>query len=230
MSLSSTRVGGIAGLGFVGIVLSVNIIQAAAHAPMAGASRSDVLDYYADAGAAATVGTGLAPLVWLALVLFAGGVVAALRRHEQLSGDSWSLVGLVGAVMQNALFAGVIATNAAMAIGSLSDDATWAVWQVHNAFFHLNTMSLAIVLLSISIGAGRAGLILGWQRTLGLVAAAAMTMAAVTTPAAMDGHPVGLIGFAGFLLWLVWVGSVSVRLLRVSTPAPAAQTTLVGAH
>jgi hypothetical protein len=233
MSFSSIRVGGLAGLAFVGTVFTVNIIQAASHQPMAGASRAEVVEHYADAGVAAALGTALAPLAWLALLVFAGGVVAALRRHEQRSGDGWSLVGLVGAVMQNALFAGVVATQAAMATGSLSDDATWALWQLHNALFTLNAMSLAIVLLAVSVGAYRAGLIRGWQRTLGFVGAAAMTVAAVTTPVAIDGNPVGLIGFAGFLVWLVWLGSVSVRLLRVSAPAPAAETTeatLVGTH
>lgn len=235
MALSSIRTGGLAGLAFVGTVLTVNIIHGATHQPMAGASRSEVLEHFADAGVATHLGTVLAPLAWIALVLFAGGVVAAVRGHEQRSGDTWSLVGLVGAVMQNAIFAGVVASQAALATGSLSDDAAWALWQLHNGLFALNAMSLTIVLLAVSVGAFRAGLITRWQRTLGLVAAACLGIAAATTPLAMDGHPVGLVGFAGFLLWLVWIGSISVRLLRspasapvASVPAPSAE--LAAAH
>ena len=224
MSLSSTRVGGLAGMVFVGTVLTVNIIQGSSHQPMAGASRSEVLEHFADAGIAADLGTSLAPLAWISLVLFAGGVVAALRRHEHASGDTWPLVGLVGAVMQNAIFAGVVATQAAMATGALSDDATWALWQLHNGLFSLNAMSLVIVLLALSVGAHRAGLIAAWQRRLGFVAAASMAVTAVATPVAMEGHPVGMVGFAGFLLWLVWLGSVSMRLLRSRTTVEASPT------
>ena len=230
MSISSIRAGGIAGLVFVGTVLTVNIIQGVSHQPMAGATRTEVLEHFADAGPATDLGTALAPLAWLSLVLFAGGVVAALRRHEQDSGDSWSLVGLVGAVMQNAIFAGVVASQAALATGSLSDDATWALWQLHNGLFTLNAMSLAIVLLAVSVGAGRAGLITAWQRKLGLTAAALMGVAAAATPLAMDGHPLGLAGFAGFLLWLVWVGCVSSRLLRTARPAPVVPVAMAAAH
>ena len=59
---------------------------------------------------------------------------------------------------------------------------------------------LAIVLLSFSIGGFRAGLIRGWQKKVGLVAAATMAAAAVVTPLSLDGSPVGLLGFGGFLL------------------------------
>ena len=154
------------------------------------------------------------PVAWITLILFAAGVVAALRPHERLSGDTWSLAGFGGVVMQSAIFPGVVATQAALSWGTLSDESAWALWQVHNGLFTLNTMSLAIVLLSFSIGGSRAGLIRGWQKKVGLVAAATMAAAAVLTPLSLDGSPVGLLGFGGFILWLVFIASTSVRLLR----------------
>ena len=41
-----------------------------------------------------------------------------------------------------------------------------------------------------------------------------MAAAAVLTPLTLDGSPVGLVGFGGFLLWLVFIASTSLRLLR----------------
>jgi hypothetical protein len=214
MFMSSRRVGGLAGLGFVATVLTVNIIQGVVGQPMAGASKSDMLEFYADNRGVLDLVTGTAPIAWVTLILFAAGVVAALRPHERLSGDTWSLAGFGGVVMQSAIFPGVVATQAALSSGTLSDDSAWALWQVHNGLFTLNTMSLAIVLLSFSIGGSRAGLIRGWQKKVGLVAAATMAAAAVLTPLSLDGSPVGLLGFGGFILWLVFIASTSVRLLR----------------
>jgi len=219
MYTSSRRVGGLAGLGFVATVLTVNIIQGAVGQPMAGASKSEMLAFYADNRGVLDLVTGAAPLAWITLILFAAGVVAALRPHERLSGDTWSLAGFGGVVMQSAIFPGVVATQAALASG-VSDDSAWALWQVHNGLFTLNAMSLAIVLVSFSIGGSRSGLISGWQKKVGLVAAALLAVAAVLTPLTLDGSPVGLLGFGGFLLWLVFIASTSLRLLRGDAVRP----------
>jgi hypothetical protein len=64
---------------------------------------------------------------------------------------------------------------------------------------------------------------------MGLVAAAAMTVAAMTSPWAGHGGALGMIRFAGFVLWLVWIVTYGVRLVRtdqrtdeVSAPQPMA--------
>jgi hypothetical protein len=217
MSISSRKVGGFSGLAFVVTVLIVNIIQGATGHPMAGAAKGDVFDFYADNGGMVGVINAVSPIVWFALIFFAGGVVAAARSHERSSGDSWSLVGLGGTVMQNAIFAGVIATEAVLASGELSQDAGWAVWYLHSALFSLNTMALAIVLVALSVGAARAGLIPAWHRTLGLASAAALAASSMATPLNLEGSPTALIGLAGFIGWLVWIGATSLRLLRPAT-------------
>lgn len=148
--------------------------------------------------------------------MFAAGVVAAIRPHERRSGDSWSLVALAGAVMQNAIFASVVAIQTTLGVADLTGDVAWGLWQVHNALFTLNTASLVIVLVSVSVGGRRAGLLRAWQRTLGLVAASLLVVAGVTTPVSLDGHPIGMLGLVGFLLWIAFIVSVSVRLLRGS--------------
>ena len=214
--MSSRRFGGFAGLVFLSAVLPVNIILGAVHLPRAGASKSDVLTFFADHEVAIGVSTALATIAWFALASYAAGIVAAVRNHERSSGDSWSLLALGGAVMQNAIFASVTAMQAALGLAALSDDFTWGLWQVHNALFALNGAALALVLVGGSVGGYRAGLLARWQRTVGLVAASALFASALLTPVTLDGHPLGMVGLAGFLLWLTWIASVSVSLLRGS--------------
>ena len=214
--MSSRRFGGFAGLLFIATVLPANIILGSTGLPRAGASRSEVLGYFADHSVAVGATTALATIAWLALPMYAAGVVAAVRGHERVSGDSWSLVGLAGTVMQNAIFASVVGIQAALGVAALSDDVAWGLWQVHNALFTLNTASLAIVLVSISIGGRRAGLLRGWQHKLGLTSASLLAASAALTAVTLDGHPVSLLGLAGFLMWLVWIAAVSVALLRPS--------------
>lgn len=212
--MSSRRIGGLAGLVFVSVVAIVNILLGSAQAPQAGASKAEVLAFLADHGSVVAVATSLATVVWVALAVFSAGVVAAVRGHERSSGDSWSLLTIGGAIMQNSVFAMVVAIQVTVSVGGLSDDLVWGLWRLHDAVFSLNGASLAIVLVGGSIGAHRAGLLTGWQRTLGLVAATALFASAFLTPFTLDGHPVGLVGLAGFLMWLVWIASVSVALLR----------------
>ena len=212
--MSSRRLGGFAGFVFLSVVISVNIILGAVGLPRAGAAKAEVLAFFADHDAVIGVTTSMATIVWLALAIFTAGIVAAVRSHERTSGESWSLLALGGAIMQNAIFTGVAALQVTVGIAALSDDVTWGLWQVHNALFSLNGAALAIVLVGGSVGGHRAGLLAGWQRSLGLVAASALFASAVLTPFTLDGHAVGTVGLAGFLMWLVWIASVSASLLR----------------
>jgi len=224
----SRRVGGLAGLGFVALVGSVNIILGSAGMPQAGASPAEVHEFFADHDGAVTAASSMATLVWVCLAVFAAGLVARLRHEQPERVESWPLLGLAGALMQNAIFAGVVGTQVVLASGTLSDDSFWAVWQLHNALFTLNGTSLALILLAFSVAGLRAGFIQRWHGGLGLTAAGVLAISSFTTPWHTDAEVLGLIGLAGFLMWLVWIGTYSVALLRggrVATPSvpPAVQ-------
>jgi hypothetical protein len=219
MNLSSIRVGGLAALGFAGLVMVVNIILGTAGMPQPGATPEEVQEFFAASGAGVGVATALAPIAWILLPVFAAGVAAAARRRSIAQGDAWPLVGLGAAVMQNCLFGGVVATQAVLAAGGLSADVEWGLWQLHTALFSLNAVSLAIIMASLSLAGVRTGLIRRWHATLGFVSAAAMTLVSVTTPLHMDGGPLGLLGLVGFLAWVVWLATYGVALLRASEDA-----------
>ena len=152
--------------------------------------------------------------------MFAAGAVARLRRAPQEAVESWPLLGLAGVFMQNALFAVVVGTQLVLATADLSDDSAWALWQLHNALFTLNGSSLAIILLSFSIAGLRAGLIRRWHGALGLTAAGVLALSSFTTPFHADVEPLAMIGLAGFVMWLVWITTYALVLLRGDrTPA-----------
>lgn len=210
----SRRLGGLAGLGFVGLVGTVNIILGSAGLPRSSASRADVQEFFATNADVVALTCSLATLVWLCLPLFAAGIVARLRRAPVEQVESWPLLGLAGVIMQNAIFAGVVGTQVLLANADLSDDSAWAVWQLHNALFTLNGTSLALILLSLSVAGLRSGLVRRWHGRLGLVAAAVLATSSFTTPFHDDVEALSLIGLVGFVLWLVWVVTYSLVLLR----------------
>ena len=216
MSFTSQRAGGLAGIGFGLVVLTVNIILGSAGQPFAGAPKQEVLDFFATSESVVRLGSAFAPLAWIFLGVFAAGVAAATRRASVARADGWALVGLVGAAMQNSLFAVVVACQLVLVNGDLSTDVAWGVWELHNAVFLLNALSLAVIMLSLSIAGLRSGLIRAWHGRLGLVAGGVMTIAAVTSPWAADGGALAMLGFAGFLMWLVWIITYGVTLVRRS--------------
>src|SRR5688572_3080189 len=119
----SRRLGGLAGLGFVALVGSVNIILGSAGLPQAGASRSEVEDFFASSSDAVVLASSIATLVWLCLPEFAAGLVTRLRRAPAEEVEAWPLLGLGAVIMQNAIFAGVVGTQVVLATSDLSSDA-----------------------------------------------------------------------------------------------------------
>lgn len=217
------RLGGLAGLAFVGLVGSVNIILGSAGMPQAGASRTEVADFFATSSGTVMLASSLATLVWLCLPVFATGLVARLRRADPDRVESWPLLGLGAVIMQNAIFAGVVGTQVVLATTDITGDAAWAVWQLHNALFTLNGSALALVLVAFSVAGLRAGLIRAWHGRVGLAAAAVLAFSSFTTPWHDDAPATGMIGLLGFLLWLVWVVTYSLVLVRDTTPATTTQ-------
>ena len=214
----SRRLGGLAGLSFIALVGSVNIILGAAGMPRAGATRAEVETFFADHGDVVALVCSMATLVWLCLGVFGAGLVARLRQEDPERVESWPLLGLGGVIMQNTLFAGVVGTQVVLGAAELSDDSRWLVWQLHNALFTLNGTSLAIILLAFSVAGLRAGLIRRWHAGVGLTAAAVLQLSSLTTPFHEDSELLASFGVLGFVLWLVWVTTYSLVLLRRTPP------------
>ena len=210
----SRRLGGLAGLAFVGLVGSVNIILGSTGLPRAGASQAQVEQYFVDHGAASAAAASIATVVWLCLAVFGAGLVARLRQEDPTMVESWPLLGLAAVFMQNAIFTAVVATQVALGSESLSAESHWLAWQLHNALFTLNGSSLALILLAFSVAGLRCGLIRRWHAGLGLTAAVLLASSSFTTPFHEEIEALGALGLVGFVLWLVWVATYSLVLLR----------------
>jgi hypothetical protein len=225
----SRRLGGAAGLAFIGLVGSANLILGAAGMPRTGASAVEVREFFATHADAVALSSSIATLVWVALPVFAAGIVARLRHSSEEGIESWPLLGLAAVLMQNTVFAGVVAVQVALATADLSDDSAWALWQVHNALFTLNGTSLALIMLGFSVAGLRGGLIRAWHARLGLTAAVVLALSSFTTPFHAELESLGLLGLVGFVMWLVWVATYAVALLRGRDRSTTATAQLVGA-
>lgn len=218
--MSLQRLAGASGLVFVTLVTVANLAQGAAGRPFGDPEEagylSDYLAYYADGGWVLTLLGFVLPFVWVGLALFAVGLTVALVRSEwRQAGEAWSLLGLAGVVMQNAIFPVVVAMDAGQ-FRFVADEGTMdlSLHHAHEVLFGLNSISLAIALVGFSAAMVRARAGVRWLPRIGFVAAALLGISTMNLGfssglAVFDG-----VGLLGFVLWLVFIAASSVWLLR----------------
>lgn len=216
-----SRLAGVGALGFVTIVLGTNIVLEAGDPPDRGASPAEVAAFFTEHAGAVRYGAALAGLAWVLIAVFAAGAFQRIAPVERERGEAWSAVGVIGVAMLTVMFSAVIATRLALVA-----DPGLGLWQLHNAFFIVNNVSLVVTLVGFSVGGLRTATIRPWHATLGLISATMIATAVVIGSVTATGGPGGLslIGFAGWLLWLVWLGTFGVVLLR--NPARSRQLTM----
>lgn len=212
------RLAGTGGLVFAATVLAQNLIRASA--PGFGAGPAQVTTYFLHHRAAVLVPLGLFPAEMIALFAF----VAAVRARADREESRWQAsMGTLGAATIAALFALVNITEIVLAAkaGQLaaSPAVIQALWAVHAAAFGLDLAAIAVALLGLSYAAASVRLIPAWLTVAAWPGAACLLTAAVFTVALANGGPWGAVGLAGFIIWLVFVITASVSLLR-NRPIP----------
>jgi hypothetical protein len=210
---SRDRLAGIGGLGFAATLLAQNLIRASG--PGFGAAPAQVTAYFLHHRAAALVPLGLFPVGMIALFAF----VAAVWTKADRPDSRWQAsLGTLGAATIAALFAVVNITEIVLSAKARSLAASPAVvqalWAVHAAAFGLDLVAIAVALLGLSYAAVSMSLIPAWFRVAAWPAAACLLTASVFTVALANGGPWVAVALAGFALWLVFVITASVRLLR----------------
>lgn len=222
-----SRLAGLAGIGFVVILIAANLLLTAAGfpTPSEAASVDEIAAVFAAGSGSLNLASALLPTAWLLATIFAVGVCVRLRRDERNRTDPWSLVGLAGVLMQSVVFTSVEATRLALTSAARHDtDGVAGWWGLHTALFGFNQVFLAIALLGLSMFGIRAGVIARWHAGTGFLAAALLFLTATTSPYGVGGvNPLALLGLAGWLLWLVWIVAYSVILIRRG-PEPSAPT------
>jgi len=203
---------GTGGLVFAAILIADNIIRASA--PGFDAAPAQVSAYFLDHRAAALVPLGLIP-VGFTLFLFAAGLWARARQEES---RWWAGVGVLGAATIAALFAIVniteIVLTAKAAQLASSPAVVQALWTLRAAAFGLDMAAVGVALIGLSRAAAAMRLIPSWLALTAWPGAACLLTASVFTVALADGGPWLALGIAGFIVWVVFLITASVSLLR----------------
>jgi hypothetical protein len=207
------RLAGTGGLVFAATLVADNIIRASA--PGFDAAPAQVSAYFLDHRAAALVPLGLFPAGLLALFPFAAGLWARARQEES---RWWASAGVLGAATIAALFAIVniteIVLTAKAARLASSPAVVQALWTLRAAAFGLDLAAIAVALIGLSRAAAAMRLIPSWLALAAWPGAACLLTAATFTVALADGGPWLAVGLAGFIVWIVFVITASVSLLR----------------
>ena len=154
------------------------------------------------------------------LFTFLGG---AMRRLVGSARRGWAYTGLFGTTTVLALFTVVVAAEQALSgvarrgqpdIGG----AVEALWTLHNSVFTALDVSLAAALLGLSRAGIAAGITPKVFRRLAPVGAAMLVVGTLAGPAIAIGDAMPLFGVAGlgFLVWLAFLFTTGVRMIRSS--------------
>jgi hypothetical protein len=207
------RLAGAGGLVFAATLVADNLIRAGA--PGFDAAPAQVSAYFLDHRAAALVPLGLFPAGLLALFPFAAGLWARARQEES---RWWASVGVLGTATIAALFAIVniteIVLTAKAAQLASSPGVVQALWTLRSAAFGLDLAAIAVALVGLSRAAAAMRLIPSWLALTAWPGAVCLLTAATFTVALADGGPWLAVGLAGFIVWIVFVITASVSLLR----------------
>jgi hypothetical protein len=220
----STKLAGAGALAFAGIVILQNVIRGSS-APSNGASAAEVLTHAADSRGLTFALVATFVVGGISLTTFLGG---AMRRLTGSARQAWAYTGYVGAAGVLALFAVLLASEQAISVVAHGTDpdlgAVSALWALHNSVFTVLLLFIGIALL----GLGRAGVAAGitprafeWLAPLGT---GLLAVACVAGPGIAAGELGGLFGFglAGFVIWLAFLITTGLRLVRASGPRAVA--------
>ncbi len=221
---STDVLAGAGGLVFVVLLVVQNAIRSSE--PAFSASPHDVATYFADHRVAAVLPLALYPLGMIGLLCFAAGI----RNRVRGSVDRWWVdVGTFAVVIVATLFALVNVSE--IAITTRADalvhepSAVEIVWALHGGAFGLNLVAIGLALVGLSRAALAQRLLPDWYGPVALAGAACLFVAAVFTVSIVDGGAWLYLGFAGFLVWGVFLVLTGLALVSrrtvASTPSGA---------
>ncbi len=210
------RLAGTGAITFAATVVAQNIIRGAS-APSNGASSADVLSHYADHRAITFVLVASYVLSAIGMFVFLGG---AMRRLVASARRGWAITGLVGATGIMALFAIVVGSEQALSVAATRSKpdigAIEALWALHNSVFTVLDLSIAAALLGLAWAGVAAGITPGAFRRLAPLGSGLLAIGAVAGPSIAAGDSMPLFGLAGlgFVVWLAFLATTGLRLVR----------------
>lgn len=214
-----SRLVGAAAIAFAALWVTENVLFAVTSAPSYSAPIDEVLAYYAANRDTVAIISGLVALYLPLLLVFVTGLHGVVERRGGAGAD-WSRLALAAGATLSAIFVLFNVTQIGLAIsaGGLAEPtpAFELVWQIHAAAFGLALPALGTTCIGGAIAAHASGLTPAWQRVLGLVGGGLLFAAGLGSLAIADGSPLVFVGLLGFAVWLVWLLTTGVRLVRSS--------------
>ena len=212
------RVAGLGALAFAAVVVLQNLVRGGS-TPSNGASGQEVLTYYADHRA-------MTFFLVATFVLSAGGLATFLggtmRRLIAGSRPGWAITGGIGAVGIMALFAVVVASEQALSVIAAGDAPDLAaietLWALHHSVFTVLYLWIAIAMVGLARAGVGAGITPRAFDRLAPIGAGLLAAGAIAGPsiAAGDAMPVFALAGLGFLVWLAFLASTGLRLVRTA--------------
>lgn len=212
------RIGGVAALAFLSLLVVQNLIRAAE--PGFAAPPGTVAGYFFEHRTAVVVPLALFPVGLVSLLCFASSMRSVVRdARDRFLAD----LGTLAVVLIAALFAVINGLEIALAAmageAALSPGAVAGLWAVHAAVFAVNLAAIAVALTALSALAVRHALSPRWFAVAGPAGGACLFVAALSSVAVVGGSPVLYVGFAGFLIWGLFLLCAGARLLRSPSPS-----------
>ncbi|MEJ2086117.1 MAG: hypothetical protein P8Y44_10635 [Acidobacteriota bacterium] len=214
------RIAGICGIIFAGTVFTVNAFFVGPVKPMGDTELSEIVSYYTEHGDVVRLFAYVAPFAWVAISLFAAGVVVSTQSEGRQNG--WAIMGAVGIATMIATFCGVVTADLALA-GRASTLAanpqfTRVLWDYHMVLQILNFTFVAMALGGFAMAAvtSKTAPRLGKFSLLG---AGLLLAASTQSLAGLNGTgPVSIV-LPGFLVWLIFIITYSIIMIRMAGSA-----------
>lgn len=212
----TARLAGAGALTFAAVVVAQNLVRGAT-APSNGATSAEILTHYTDHRTITPVLIATYVLSAVGLAAFLGG---AMRRLIASDRRGWALTGFVGATCIMALFAVVVGAEQALwVVAGMNHPDTGAVqalWALHNSVFTILDLSIAVALVGLSRAGVSAGITPRVFERLAPVGSALLLVGTLAGPyiAAGDAMPLFGLAGAGFLVWLSFLFTTGLRLVR----------------
>lgn len=212
------RLAGVGALVFAALLVAQNVVRSAE--PSFAAAPAQVIDYFTGHRAAVVTPLALFPLGMVALLLFGAGMWVRVREVPRAR--FFGAVGVMALVVLAGLFAVVNIVEIVIAV-DISDLAgaphvVAALWALHASAFGLNLTAIALALTGFCQAARAIRLVPGPLAAIAWPGAACLFVASLATVALAEGSWVLYLGFAGFLVWGVFLLVAGIRLVGGTRP------------
>jgi hypothetical protein len=213
---TSRRLAGLGGIAFVVIVILQNIIRGSS-APGNGATGDEVLRFYAGHRGITFVLIATFVLSGGGLATFLGGAMRRLIRSDRVA---WAYTGLVGAIGIMVLFSVLVGCEEALSVAATAKapdpGAMNALWALHNSVFTVLWLSIGVALIGLARAGVAAGITPRVFERLAPIGTGLLAIACVAGPAIAAGDAMAFfaVGLIGFLIWLAFLTTTGLRLVR----------------